>query len=225
MTPIIFDFDGVLIESELAGNRQLAAALTELGHPTTTEDAIREFTGLSGPNFQAAVEGWLGGPIPERFHELRRIEDERVLRDGIDPVPGALAFLDGLERARARAIASSSSTDWILTHLGHLDRRAMFPLIFSGKEHVANGKPAPDLYLHAASALRSEPSRCFVIEDSPVGVTAARAAGTYVCGLLAGGHVGDGHADALLAAGADVLADDFDEVSSHLAAFDERMRA
>ena len=221
--PVIFDFDGVLIESELAGNRQLAEALTELGHPTTTEQAIAEFTGLSGPNFHAAVEGFIGGPIPERFHELRRIEDDRVLADGIDPVPGALAFLDSLDPDRPRAIASSSSTDWIVRHLDHLNRRALFgTLIFSGKEHVARGKPAPDLYRYAAAALGAAPAACFVIEDSPAGVTAARAAGTFVCGLTAAGHCFEGHADRLLAAGADVVAARYDEVAAHLAAFDGR---
>ncbi|MEM8827416.1 MAG: HAD family phosphatase, partial [Pseudomonadota bacterium] len=189
LVPVIFDFDGVLIESELAGNRQLGEALTELGHPTDLKTAIVRFMGLSGTNFRAAVEAHIGGPIPARFDELRRIEDERVMRDGLDPVPGAIAFLDGLEAHRPRAIASSSSTEWILTHLGHLGRRDRFrDLVFSGKEHVENGKPAPDLYLHTAKQLEWPPSDCFVIEDSPIGVTAARAAGTFVCGLVAGGH-------------------------------------
>ncbi|MBV7257711.1 HAD family phosphatase [Pacificimonas sp. WHA3] len=223
LRPIIFDFDGVLIESELAGNQQLAEALTELGTPTTTEQAIRAFMGLSGENFFRAVEGWIGGSIPDRFHDLRRAEDARVLGTGLDPVPGALAFLDALPSARPRAIASSSSTDWILRHLGHVARTGHFGgMIFSGKEHVERGKPAPDLYLHAAAALGADPADCFVIEDSPVGVTAARAAGTFVCGLAAGGHCLDGHDEDLRGAGADVIAFSYEDVAAHLATFDER---
>ena len=219
--PVIFDFDGVLIESELAGNRQLAEALTELGTPTTTEQAIATFMGLSGVNFQRALEGWLGGAIPERFHELRRAEDDRVLREGLDPVPGALAFLDSLPPERPRAIASSSSTMWIRAHLDHIRRASVFgTAIFSGKEHVTRGKPAPDLYLYAAEQLAAEPADCFVIEDSPTGVAAASAAGMHVCGLLAAGHCLPDHRDRLIEAGAHSIARDYDDVTAHLAAFD-----
>jgi HAD superfamily hydrolase (TIGR01509 family) len=141
-----------------------------------------------------------------------------VLREGVAAVAGAVAFIETLPAAVPRAIASSSSTEWIRTHLDHLGLRDRFePHIFSGKEHVANGKPAPDLYLHAAAALGVPIDRIAIIEDSPVGVTGAVASGAFVIGLAAGNHCFDGHGDRLRALGAHAIAHSFDEVAASLA--------
>ena len=78
---LLFDFDGVLIESEAAGNRQIADWLSANGHPTTAADSMANFMGLSGTDFLAAIGRWIGGPIPESFHAARRAEDERVMRE------------------------------------------------------------------------------------------------------------------------------------------------
>lgn len=214
---LIFDFDGVLIESEHAGNAQIADCLTGLGHPTSTEQAMAAFMGLNGRDFLAAVERWIGRPVPDEFHRARREEDERVLREGIAAVAGAVAFVEMLPPGLPRAVASSSSTRWIRTHLDHLRLRERFePHIYSGREHVARGKPAPDLYLHAAAALGVQPGRVAVIEDSPVGVTGAVASGAFVIGLAAGSHCLDGHGDKLKALGAHAVAHDFAEVAALL---------
>lgn len=210
---ILFDFDGVLIESEYAGNRQIATWLTANGYPTTTTEAMGLFMGLSGPDFVAALERRIGGPLPAAFMAARLEEDEQVLRDGVEEVAGAVAFVRALPADLPRAVVSSSSTYWITTHLAHLGLRSAFPHIFSGKEHVARGKPAPDLYLYAAAQLGIPIERCAIIEDSPVGATGAVAAGGYVIGLYAGSHCAPGHDARLKAIGVDAVAGSFAEVT------------
>jgi HAD superfamily hydrolase (TIGR01509 family) len=214
---ILFDFDGVLIESEYVGNLHLAEALTALGHPTSVEDALTNFVGLGGQDFLDAVADWIGGHVPEAFHTARRAEDQRVLREGLAEVAGAVRFVRSLPPDLPVAIASSSTTHWITTHLDHLGLRDVFDgRIFSGREHVARGKPAPDIYLHAADRLGASIARTAIIEDSLVGVTGAVASGAYVIGLAAGRHCFDGHDAKLLAKGAHAVAHSFDEVADLL---------
>ncbi|MDF7774152.1 HAD family phosphatase [Sphingomonas sp. AOB5] len=211
---ILFDFDGVLLESEYAGNRQIADYLTSIGHPTSPEQSMANFMGLAGGDFLAAIERWIGRAIPDDFHEARAVEDKRAVEEGLDPVLGAIGFVRSLPPALPRAIASSSSTRWITAHLDHLGIRDAFEgRIFSGREHVTNGKPAPDLYLHAASAIGVDIHRCVILEDSPVGVTGAVASGAHVIGLCAGSHCALDHADRLRALGVTEIAHDFDEVA------------
>ena len=215
---LIFDFDGVLIESEAIGNRHIAEYLTGIGHPTTMAESFANFMGLSGADFIGAVEGWIGRPLPEDFYDARRAEDERVMREGIDAVAGAVAFVRSLPASLPRAIASSSSTAWIVRHLDHIGLREAFgDHIYSGKEHVARGKPAPDLYLHAAGQLGVDIAQTAILEDSPVGATAAVASGAYVIGFTGGSHCAPGHAGRLRAVGVDAIAPDFTEVARLLA--------
>ncbi len=215
---LILDFDGVLIESEYVGNRQIADYLTGIGHPTSTEQAMAEFMGLSGRDFLAAIERWIGRAVPDDFQVAREAEDERVLREGLEAVSGAVAFVESLPPELPKAIASSSSSHWIRTHLGHLGLSGHFgDLIFSGREHVARGKPAPDLYLHAAAALGVPIERCVIVEDSPVGVLGAVASGAYVIGLVAGSHCLPGHAVRLRARGVHAIAHSFEEVAALIA--------
>ena len=215
---IIFDFDGVLIESEYVSGQQVAATLTSLGHQTTVEQALDKFTGLGGADFHDAVQEWIGAPIPDAFHTLREAEDERVMRDGLDAVAGAIVFVRTLPADLPRAIASSSTTRWITRHLDHIGLREDFGShIYSGREHVARGKPAPDIYLHAAAALGADITQTLIIEDSVVGVTGAVASGAHVAGLAVGRHCGDGHGERLRARGAQSVAHSFDEIAALLA--------
>jgi HAD superfamily hydrolase (TIGR01509 family) len=215
---MIFDFDGVLLESEYAGNRQIADYLTSIGHPTTPADSMANFMGLAGPDFLGAIEAWIGRAIPEDFHTVRAVEDRRALEEGLPAVAGAIRFIENLPPALPRAIASSSSTEWITRHLDHLGVRDAFgDKIFSGREHVARGKPEPDVYLHAAGALGVDIRRCVILEDSPVGVTGAVASGAYVIGLCAGSHCAPDHADRLRALGVSAIAHDFEEVARLIA--------
>ncbi|MBA17130.1 MAG: haloacid dehalogenase [Sphingomonas sp.] len=211
---IIFDFDGVLLESEYAGNAQIAEYLTAIGHPTSMEDSMANFMGLAGQEFLSALESWIGRPLPDDFHDVREAENQRVLTQGLDPVAGAIAFLRGLPDRLPRAIASSSGSHWIETHLDHLGVRDAFgPHIYSGKEHVARGKPAPDIYLHAADAIGADIRRTVILEDSPVGAKGAVASGAHVIGLCAGQHCGVGHAERLRALGVHDVAADFTDVA------------
>lgn len=211
---LLFDFDGVLLESEYAGNAQLAAYLTEIGHPTSVEDAMHHFMGLSGNAFTGAIEHWIGRPLPENFAEARREEDARVIAEGLPAVAGAVAFVQGLPDDLPRAIASSSRTAWIDTHLRHLGIREKFgDHIYSGHEHVERGKPAPDLYLHAADRIGVPIERIAIIEDSPVGAKGAVASGAFVIGFCAGSHCLAGHDERLRELGVQAIAHDFVEVA------------
>ncbi|WP_343518161.1 HAD family phosphatase [Sphingomonas sp.] len=215
---LIFDFDGVLLESEYDGNRHIAEYLTSIGHPTTPEDSMANFMGLAGPEFIAAIERWIERPLPEDYYTAREAENARALAEGIAAVAGAIAFIRALPDALPRAIASSSSTQWITTHLDHLGIRDAFgDKIFSGREHVTRGKPAPDVYLHAADALGVDIARCAILEDSPVGATGAVASGAHVIGLCAGSHCGVGHDARLREIGVHAIAHDFGEVARLLA--------
>lgn len=215
---LIFDFDGVLLESEWAGNAQIADYLTARGHPTSVEESMREFMGLAGLDFIGAIERWIGRPVPEDFHDARAEEDRRAIEEGLEEVAGAVAFIRSLPPALPKAICSSSSSHWIHSHLAHLGLDGAFgAMIFSGREHVARGKPAPDLYLHAAEALGVPIARTLIIEDSPVGVEGALASGATVIGLVAGRHCLPGHEERLRALGVRHIARDFEEVAALLA--------
>jgi HAD superfamily hydrolase (TIGR01509 family) len=167
----------------------------------------------------AAVEAWIGRPIPNGFKAVMASESARVLEEGLDPVAGAIDFIENLPPGLPRAIVSSSSTVWIARHLDHLGLGAHFgEMIFSGREHVARGKPSPDLYLHAAAALGADIKRTLILEDSPVGVTGAVASGATVIGLCAGSHCGPDHGARLRALGAHGIAASFAEVAAALKA-------
>jgi HAD superfamily hydrolase (TIGR01509 family) len=215
---LIFDFDGVLIESEYLGNKHIADYLTRIGHPTSVEESMANFMGLAGADFLAALERWIGRPLPDDFHDERAREDARVMAEGIGEVAGAVAFVAALPADLPIAIASSSSTRWIRRHLDHIGLADRFgDRIFSGREHVTRGKPAPDIYLHAAEALGLAITDCAIIEDSPVGATGAVASGAHVVGLVAGNHCPPDHDAVLRARGVHAIAHSFHDLARLLA--------
>lgn len=210
---IIFDFDGVLLESEFDGNSQLAGLLTDLGHRTSVEEALKHYVGLSGPQFVQAIERRIGSQLPPEFHERRHEQTMRALEQGVAAVVGAVDFVRSLPPGLPRAVASSSTTRWLRGHLEHLGLADAFgEHVYSGREHVERGKPEPDLYLFAADQLGVDIARCVILEDSKVGVTGALASGAAVIGLAAGRHCLDGHGDMLRRLGVEHVAQDFDEV-------------
>lgn len=214
---LLFDFDGVLVESEYAGNLHLAQWLTAQGHPIDPAESMARFMGYSGQDFLSRIEAFIGGPIPDDFHAARRVEDDRVMAEGVGEVAGAVAFVRSLPAELPKAIVSSSGKRWIRRHLAHIGLTDAFgDHVYSGREDVANGKPAPDLYLHAAAKLGVPIEDCAIVEDSPVGATGAVASGGYVIGLCAGRHCGTGHADRLRAIGVSAVANGFDEVAALL---------
>lgn len=210
---IIFDFDGVLLESEFEANIQLAELLTDLGHRHTAAEAIRHYTGLAGNDFIAAIEGRIGRSLPPEFHRQMKEKSVQALKEGIDAVVGAVDFVRALPANLPKAVASSSSTRWIRGHLDHLGLADVFgDHVYSGREHVARGKPAPDVYLHAADQLGVDIERSVILEDSEVGATGALASGAVVIGLAAGRHCFDGHEEMLRSVGIGHVANSFDEV-------------
>lgn len=210
---IIFDYDGVVADSELLNNRVLAELLTECGLETDLDEALSTYMGKRWLDCQPLIERRMGGPCPAHLHGewTRRCHDRAAAE--LNPVPGFVEFL--AVRRESRCIASSSPVPWI--EMG-LERFGVAPSfggsIFSAAVHVARGKPHPDLFLHAASAMAVDPARALVIEDTPTGVRAGVAAGMTVVGLCAGGHIRDGHAGRLDAAGAHHVVHDYAGVAA-----------
>ena len=210
---IIFDFDGVLLESEHLGNVQLAEYLTRLGHDTSAEYAMANYMGLNGTDFTDAIAADIGEVLPDDFAQTRAAEKRDAMQQGVASVTGAVDFVRSLPRHIPRAIASSSTSEWIRAHLDHLGIRDAFePMIFSGVEHVENGKPSPDLYVHAANALGLAIADMVILEDSPVGVKGAVASGAHVIGLCAGRHCAADHDRRLRELGAHDVASDYGTV-------------
>ncbi|HEY1332275.1 MAG TPA: HAD family hydrolase [Actinomycetota bacterium] len=178
---VIFDNDGVVVDSELLANRVLSDLLTESGHPTTVEECIRDYLGGTLPGVHAIIRERTGRELPTDFDDAYHRRLFEAFDTSLRPVPGIREVLDAL--AVPFCLASSGTMKRIvrsLTVAGLLDR--FDGRIFSA-EQVAHGKPAPDLFLYAASAMGVPPSGCIVIEDSPNGVAAARAAGMRVLGF------------------------------------------
>lgn len=211
---IIFDFDGVLLESEFEANVQLAELLTGLGHHHTAAETIRHYTGLAGNDFVAAIERRIGTALPSEFHDHMKQKSVQALKEGIAAVVGAVEFVRSLPPRLPIAVASSSSTKWILGHLGHLGLSDAFgEHVYSGREHVERGKPKPDIYLHAAAQLGVDIASSVVLEDSEVGARGALASGATVIGLAAGRHCFDGHEQMLRDVGIRHVAHSFQEVA------------
>lgn len=184
---VIFDNDGVLVDSEPVSNRILAECLTEAGFPTTTEDSIRDFMGAAMHRVHDVVRERTGGSLPDGFdagyharvfaafeRDLRPVDGVATVLEklGADGVPYCLASSGGHERIRV-ALRSTG----LYGYFGEAR-------IFSSQD-VGRGKPAPDLFLHAARTMGVPPERCAVVEDSALGVQAARAAGMDVYGYTA----------------------------------------
>jgi HAD superfamily hydrolase (TIGR01509 family) len=207
---IVFDFDGVLADSEVLANEVLAEAVSELGVPTTLDDSLRLYMGKRFHEVIAAVEANVGRPLPETFaDDFQRRTLERFRRD-LRAVEGARAYLDAFADV-PRCIASSSSPDRLALCLEVLDFGHLFGANVFSASQVARGKPHPDIFLHTAQKMGMEPSKGIVIEDSAGGVEAGVAAGMTVIGMLAASHIRDGHASRLRGAGAHHVAASFAE--------------
>jgi len=202
---LIFDCDGVLVDSEPLACRIDAEYLTELGYPFTAEEIVLRFVGVSLKDMAARIEAEHGRPLPTDFGArlTRRILDR--FETELQPVRGVRDAV--LALPHRRCVASSSTPDRIALSLRAAGLADLFGDLFSAVE-VKRGKPAPDLFLHAAARMGAAPEECVVIEDSAFGVRAARAAGMRVIGFAGGGHCGPEHKSKLIAAGADrVIAD------------------
>jgi len=190
MAALIFDCDGVLVDSEHIAMSVERECLAEIGLRYETADYLNRFVGLKDADFYAELErdcqASNGRALPAGFLENLRSRCWARFRTELAAIDGVRAFLDTYNGALA--VASSSTMDGLhekleLTGLHHL----FSPHIYSGQQ-VTCGKPAPDLFLFAASRLDLTPEDCLVIEDSVNGVRAARSAGMEVWGFTGGGH-------------------------------------
>ncbi|MEU2236868.1 HAD family hydrolase [Streptomyces vietnamensis] len=184
---VIFDNDGVLVDSEPISNTLLAGYLTELGHPTTYEESVRDYMGSAMHRIHELVEERSGQRLPADFDDVFHARVFAAFQAELVAVPGAADVLKGLAAAGAPyCVASSGSHERI--RVGHrttgLDAYFGDETIFSA-EDVGRGKPAPDLFLYAAERMGVAPERCVVVEDSGPGVQAALAAGMDVYGFTA----------------------------------------
>jgi HAD superfamily hydrolase (TIGR01509 family) len=196
---IIFDCDGVLVDSELIFARILAERLTAIDFPTTIDQAITLGFGKNRATLSAAVALQFGRALPDTFFETFAARSATAFEHELTPVPGVEELLATL--SRARCVASNGHLDRVRQRLSVTRLLPFFePHVFSASQ-VAFGKPAPDLFLFAAQRLGAAPEGCIVVEDSIPGVEAAVAAGMPVVGFCGGGHCPDGHAERLSAAG------------------------
>lgn len=192
-------------------NAVLAEALTALGHPTTTEQAVERYIGLHWADTCARIESEIGHGLPEDF-KARTSAAFQLRLDEVAAVAGVGTFLDALP-AVPKAVASSSPTRWLRSSLERFGLAHHFgDRLFSAAEHVPRGKPHPDIYLHAARELRVDAGEVLVLEDTAPGVAAAKAAGMTVVGLCAGLHCGPGYGDRLRSAGAAPVVASYAEV-------------
>jgi HAD superfamily hydrolase (TIGR01509 family) len=184
---VIFDNDGVLVDSEPISNRLLAAYLTELGHPTSYEESIRDYMGSAMHRIHELVLQRTGQRLPESFDDVFHARVFAAFEQELVAVAGASGVLEKLAADGVPyCVASSGSHERI--RVGHrttgLDQWFDEERIFSSQD-VGRGKPAPDLFLYAAERMGVSPERCVVVEDSPLGVQAAVAAGMDVYGFTA----------------------------------------
>jgi HAD superfamily hydrolase (TIGR01509 family) len=182
---VIFDCDGVLVDSEPIAVRIDLEAVAELGLRLSEAEVIERFVGRSKQDIRADIEAQLGRPVPPGWFERADARLRRAWVAELQPVDGVEEALDLIDTPAC--VASSSEPGQLRFKLeltGLYERFA--GRIFSASE-VPNGKPAPDLFLHAAARMGAEPERCVVIEDSRHGVEAARAAGMRVLAYAGGG--------------------------------------
>jgi HAD superfamily hydrolase (TIGR01509 family) len=203
---IIFDCDGVLIDSEVLACRTDAACLAEIGIAMSAEEILDRYLGVSASDMFADIELHHGRVLPPGFPQAVRGRIAAVFETDLMPMEGIEAVLQVLPHRRC--VASSSAPARVRQSLSLTGLLAYFePHIFSATQ-VAHSKPAPDLFLFAAAAMQAAPETCLVVEDSVAGVSAAVAAGMRVIGFTGGGHCRPGHAERLRNAGASAVCDD-----------------
>jgi HAD superfamily hydrolase (TIGR01509 family) len=183
---VIFDNDGVVVDSEPLAERAMSATLTAAGYPMTTEQCGNTFRGRTLAGTRQLVEDRSGRPLPADFEDRYTSTLFELFRTSLHPVPGIEAVLDRLDAAGvAYCLASSGRRERVRFALSTVDLLDRFGDHWWSADDVVHGKPAPDLFLLAAQEMGAQPGDCVVIEDAEVGVEAARAAGMAVLGFAA----------------------------------------
>ncbi|GLR84169.1 HAD family hydrolase [Bradyrhizobium iriomotense] len=203
---IIFDCDGVLVDSEVISCRAHADVLSRHGYSITSEQVFERFLGRSTRQANLEIEAELGRKLPETYHADLQDELFGAFERDLEAIRGIHDVLDRV--TQAVCVASSGSHQRMRVSLGSTSLyERLAPNIFSASQ-VRNGKPAPDLFLFAANEMKVSPERCVVIEDSVAGIAGARAAGMIVFGFCGGSHCHPGYAEILRQAGACLTFDD-----------------
>jgi HAD superfamily hydrolase (TIGR01509 family) len=180
---VIFDCDGVLVDSDRISLRIQADALTAIGLPTSYEDCVRDYLGIGMDATLEIVEHRLGRPLPAGWLQGLDAAVTARFETELERVPGVEAALDRI--AYATCVASGGTHAKMRVTLGLTGLYERFQGRIYSVEEVTRGKPAPDLFLHAAAQMNAPPERCVVVEDSPAGVAAAKAAGMPALGFAA----------------------------------------
>jgi HAD superfamily hydrolase (TIGR01509 family) len=211
---VIFDCDGVLVDSEVIASRVFAECLNEAGIMLSIDEAMAFGVGKSATILAAAAEKEFGRSLPVNFMENMRARVMAAFTQELKAVEGIIELLAALKLKRC--VASNSHIDWVRHALmttglsPHLE-----PHIYNSAM-VERGKPAPDLFVFAAAQHVVRPDQCLVIEDSLGGVVAALAAGMPVIGFVGSSHIRAGHADAMRAEGCIEVFARMDEVATFL---------
>lgn len=192
---VIFDCDGVLVDSERLMNREFRAMLAEIGLHYSAEEATRTFMGRSMKSCMEIVKSRLGRPVPDNFLSTLDQRAYAVFERDLRPVDGIGTVLDALDDAGTPyAVASSGSHEKMQRTLGITGLLPRVAGRITSATEVSHGKPAPDVFLLAAERLGVAAAECMVIEDSLLGIEAARAAGMRVIGFAAMVSADDMHA-------------------------------
>jgi HAD superfamily hydrolase (TIGR01509 family) len=181
---VIFDCDGVLVDTERIAVRIDVIVLAELGWPMTEAEVVERFMGRSDEEMTADIEAHLGRPLPASWEEPFRHLYRQAFEAELEPVAGVVEALDAI--AIPTCVASSGTHEKIRFTLGLTGLYERFAGRIFSVSDVARGKPAPDLFLHAADRMGVPPPQCAVVEDSRYGVEAARAAGMRAFGYAGG---------------------------------------
>ncbi len=212
---VIFDCDGVLVDSEVISCRAHADTLTRHGYPITSDQVLQRFLGVSDREARLAIEGEMGRKLPDDFEAQMKQAALRLYDDHLRLIPFVAETVAALHFPKC--VASSGTPEKIcrgLTRAGLYE--VLAPHIFSAVQ-VKRGKPAPDLFLFAAEQMKVSPERCIVVEDSIPGITGARAAGMTVLGFHGGSHCLEGYASKLRAGGAHDTFDDMRQLPGLIA--------
>ncbi len=198
---LIFDCDGVLVDSEILVCTAVSEELTRLGYPITPEDVVRRFAGRPEREILAEVAADWGRPVPAAYYAAMKRRVSYAFENELQAIAGAAEVLPRLRLPKI--VASSSAPHKLEQGLRFVGLYGHFAPDIVSVHSVAAGKPSPDVFVFAAGWMRTPVQRCLVLEDSEPGVRGARAAGMRVWGFTGGSHCGAGHAERLLTAGAE----------------------
>jgi len=212
---VIFDCDGVLVDSEPIINHAHASVLTACGYSITEQDLVARFCGVSDREMLEIIEREWGRTLPAAYAERVGAVIKAGFRQSLTAIEGVAEVLEAL--SLPICVASSSTLEQIRAKLQLTGLLQRFGENLFSATMVARGKPAPDLFLHAAQQMAVVPDCCLVIEDSPAGIEAARAAGMTVIGFSGGSHCGRGHGAVLQEHGATLLIEDMRQLANALA--------